>query len=106
MLSCHSVGDAAHHFFVIIDQSESSSRAYAIFGAATFLLISPHLPCPLPLLRASSGCPSNGPPMGDRDQIIMDHGIQKLKDMISFFFPLSPHHTSPPLSVSYCEHRK
>lgn len=37
-------------------------------------------------LRASSGYHSNGPPMGDRDQIIMDHGIQKLKDMIFFFF--------------------
>lgn len=46
----------------------------------------PHLPTPpsqlLPPVLPQSviRLPSNGPPMGDRDQIIMDHGIQKLKD--------------------------
>lgn len=55
----------------------------------------PHLPpsSPPSLLRASSGCHGNGPPMGDRDQIITDQGIQKLKDMI-FLSPPSP--PSPP----------
>lgn len=46
--------------------------------------------------------------MGDRDQIIMDYGIQKVKDMISFFFflffaPLAP---SFLLRLSCCKHRK
>lgn len=52
----------------------------------------PHLPpsSPPSLLRASSGCHSNGPPMGDRDQIITDQGIQKLKDMIFLSPPSAP----------------
>lgn len=72
---------------------------FPIFGAATFFLTSLLPPSSsLPsLLRASSGCHSNGPPMGDRDQIITDQGIQKLKDMIFLFPPsLLPSFPPPP----------
>lgn len=79
-------------------------QIFPIFGAATFFLTSLLPPSSsLPsLLRASSGCHGNGPPMGDRDQIITDQGIQKLKDMI-FLFPPSLLPSSPlslPLSLS------
>lgn len=74
-------------FFLFFFSRVSHLQTYAIFGAATLFLIAPVLSLPLSLpssLRASSGYHSNGPPMGDREPIIMDHGIQKLKDMILF----------------------